>query len=129
MPADARPMKLPLEKCEAQAFAGLLIYCSDYKCNHMVAMGKPSWPDPVRLSEIEDRFVCQACGNAQIGQLKIGSIGQDARDGISGCLRRGIRNRNQKERGHQRRRPLFSNCLFFFDDLSAAICRPIAALF
>jgi hypothetical protein len=43
--------------------------------NAITWLGKPSWPDPVRLSEIEDRFVCQACGNAQIGQLKIGSIG------------------------------------------------------
>jgi hypothetical protein len=41
---------------------GLLIYCSDYKCSHLITMGTDRWADDVRLSDIEPRFVCSACG-------------------------------------------------------------------
>jgi hypothetical protein len=41
---------------------GVLIYCSDYKCSHHIAASADQWPDDVRLSDIEDRFVCKACG-------------------------------------------------------------------
>jgi hypothetical protein len=38
---------------------GLLIYCSDYKCSHLVTMGAADqWPGDVRLSDIEPRFDC-----------------------------------------------------------------------
>jgi len=30
---------------------GLLIYCSDYKCSHHVAISGDHWPDDVRLSD------------------------------------------------------------------------------
>jgi hypothetical protein len=46
----------------AAGVRGLLIYCSDYKCSHWTAIGGDHWPDEVRLSEIERRFTCQACG-------------------------------------------------------------------
>jgi hypothetical protein len=32
---------------------GLLIYCSDYKCSHHVAISGDRWPDDVRLSDLE----------------------------------------------------------------------------
>jgi hypothetical protein len=38
----------------------LLIYCADYRCGHSIAIDQ--WPDDVRLSDIEGRFVCKACG-------------------------------------------------------------------
>ena len=42
---------------------GVLIYCLDYKCSHSVAIiSADQWPDDVRLSDIEDRFICKACG-------------------------------------------------------------------
>jgi hypothetical protein len=41
---------------------GLLIYCSDYKCSHSTAISADRWSDHVRLSDIELRFTCQACG-------------------------------------------------------------------
>jgi len=41
---------------------GLLIYCTDYKCSHSVAISGDRWPDHVRLSDIEPLFVCKACG-------------------------------------------------------------------
>jgi len=40
---------------------GILVYCADYKCSHHIAMDADTWPD-LRLSDIEDRFVCQRCG-------------------------------------------------------------------
>jgi hypothetical protein len=41
---------------------GLLVYCSDYKCSHLITMSGDQWPDDMRLSDIEARFVCKACG-------------------------------------------------------------------
>jgi len=36
----------------------LLVYCADYAAANR---GDP-WPDDLRLSDIEDRFTCTACG-------------------------------------------------------------------
>jgi hypothetical protein len=41
---------------------GLLIYRSDYRCSHSIAMSAGQWADDVRLSDIEPQFVCSACG-------------------------------------------------------------------
>jgi hypothetical protein len=41
---------------------GGLIYCSDYKCSHSIAISADQRPDEVRLSDIEARFACKACG-------------------------------------------------------------------
>jgi hypothetical protein len=41
---------------------GVLIYCADHHCSHSVALSADQWPDDVRLSDIEPRFVCAACG-------------------------------------------------------------------
>ena len=41
---------------------GLLVYCSDYQCSDNVEISADRWPDLVRLSDIEDRLVCTACG-------------------------------------------------------------------
>jgi hypothetical protein len=40
----------------------VLIYCADYRCSHSIAISADQWPDDLRLSDIEDRFICQACG-------------------------------------------------------------------
>jgi hypothetical protein len=40
----------------------VLIYCADYKCSHSDEMYAGQWTDDVRVSDIEDRFVCTACG-------------------------------------------------------------------
>ena len=39
-----------------------ICFCSDYKRSHSIEMDADQWPDDLRLSDIEDRFVCQACG-------------------------------------------------------------------
>jgi len=33
-----------------------------YKCSHSIAISGDQWADDVRLSDIEDRFVCKECG-------------------------------------------------------------------
>ena len=39
---------------------GVLVYCH---CGHHVALDADHWPDKVRLSDLEPRFVCQGCGS------------------------------------------------------------------
>ncbi|WP_347710881.1 hypothetical protein [Bradyrhizobium sp. CB1650] len=41
---------------------GVLVYCADYRCSHSVTLSADGWPDDLRLSDIEPRFVCRACG-------------------------------------------------------------------
>ncbi|MCW1990734.1 hypothetical protein ACVJGC_008333 [Bradyrhizobium diazoefficiens] len=38
---------------------GVLVYCH---CGHHIALSADRWPDDVRLSGIEPRFVCAGCG-------------------------------------------------------------------
>jgi hypothetical protein len=41
---------------------GVLIFCSDHKCSHLITMNGDNWHDDVRLSDIEPRFICSSCG-------------------------------------------------------------------
>jgi hypothetical protein len=41
---------------------GILVYYANYRCSHSIEMSAEQWPDDVRLSDIEPRFVCKACG-------------------------------------------------------------------
>ena len=36
--------------------------CPDYRCSHSLAVSADQWPDDLRLSDIEHRFVCEVCG-------------------------------------------------------------------
>jgi hypothetical protein len=40
----------------------VLVYCADYRCSHSIEMSADQWSDDVRLSDIEPRFICKACG-------------------------------------------------------------------
>jgi hypothetical protein len=40
----------------------VLVYCTDYRCSHLVALSADRWADDVRLSDLEPSFVCNACG-------------------------------------------------------------------
>jgi len=46
----------------AAGVRGGLIYCSDYRCNHSICLDADRWPDDIRLSNFEPRFVRVACG-------------------------------------------------------------------
>jgi hypothetical protein len=57
-----RPQKITLAEMRDSSVRGLLIYCADYRCSHSIAISGDGWPDDVRLSDLEPRFTCQACG-------------------------------------------------------------------
>ncbi|MGY3149622.1 hypothetical protein ACVWYQ_006621 [Bradyrhizobium sp. USDA 3397] len=57
---DGRPMKITFGRMRAMGLRGILVYCH---CSHHIALDADEWPDEVRLSDIEPRFICQACGN------------------------------------------------------------------
>lgn len=43
----------------------LLVFCQDYRCGHNVKLSADlvdKWPDEIRLSQLEPRFICKACG-------------------------------------------------------------------
>jgi hypothetical protein len=46
----------------ASGLRGLLIDCADFHCSRSIAVSADQWPDPVRLSDLEPRFVCKARG-------------------------------------------------------------------
>ena len=56
---DGRPLKITFGEMREMGLRGVLIYC---RCGHHVAFGTDRWPDDVRLSDVEPRFVCTACG-------------------------------------------------------------------
>ena len=56
------PTKITYRELREEGIHGLIIFCQDYRCSHNVTMSADGWPDDVRLSDIEDRFVCTACG-------------------------------------------------------------------
>ena len=58
----ARPQKITFAEMRDMGIRGLLIYCADYRCSHSIAISGDGWPDDVRLSDIEDRLICTACG-------------------------------------------------------------------
>jgi hypothetical protein len=57
-----RPTKITLADMRASGVRGLMIHCNDYRCSHSIAISSDPWPDHVRLSDLEPRFACQACG-------------------------------------------------------------------
>jgi hypothetical protein len=61
MPALTR-QKITFAEMRAAGVRDLLVYCSDYRCSDHIAMSGDHWPDDVRLSDLEPRFTCRACG-------------------------------------------------------------------
>jgi hypothetical protein len=57
-----RPTKITFAQMRDMGVRGILIYCADYHCSHSIALSADAWPDELRLSDIERRFFCQACG-------------------------------------------------------------------
>ena len=52
----------PFAEMRESGIRGLLVCCADYRCNHSIAISGDQWSDDLRLSDIEPRFVCRACG-------------------------------------------------------------------
>ena len=59
---SARPQKITFGEMRSSGVRGLLIYCANFHCSHSIAISADQWPDQVRLSDLEPRFVCQAYG-------------------------------------------------------------------
>ena len=57
-----RPQKITFGEMREMGVRGVLVYCADYHCGHSVALNADCWPDGTRLSDIEPRLVCKACG-------------------------------------------------------------------
>ena len=57
-----RPTKISFGDMREAGVRGLLIYCADYRCSHAIAISGDAWPDDLRLSDLEPRFICQRCG-------------------------------------------------------------------
>ena len=60
--APTRQQKITLGEMRSSGVRGLLVYCADYHCSHSIAIGADQWPEHLRLSDLESRFVCKACG-------------------------------------------------------------------
>ena len=56
------PEKITFGEMRKSGVRGVLVYCADYRCSHSSALPANHWPDKVRLSDIEPKFVCKACG-------------------------------------------------------------------
>jgi hypothetical protein len=59
----AGPQKITFGDMRESGVRGVLIYCSDYRCSHHIAVSGDRWEDDVRLSDIEPHFVCSACAS------------------------------------------------------------------
>jgi hypothetical protein len=57
-----RPQKITFAEMREQGVRGIVVYCADFHCSHSLAISGDPWPDDVRLSDLELRFVCKACG-------------------------------------------------------------------
>jgi hypothetical protein len=57
-----RPQKITFAEMHEMGVRGILIYCADFRCSHSLAVNADQWPDDLRLSDIEDRFICAVCG-------------------------------------------------------------------
>ena len=56
------PPKITFAEIRASGVRDVLIYCRDHHCSHHIRISADLWPDHLRLSDIEERFVCQVCG-------------------------------------------------------------------
>jgi hypothetical protein len=63
---------------------GILVYGADDYCSHSIAMIADKWSDHDRLSDLEPRFVCEACEKKRRCEAKV-SLEQAAGrgDGLS----------------------------------------------
>ena len=48
-----RPNKITFADMRDMGVRGLLIYCADYKCSHLITLSGDRWSDDMRLSDLE----------------------------------------------------------------------------
>jgi len=62
---DGRPLKITLGDLRSTGVRDLIVFCQDYRCSHNVKLSAEyvdRWPDELRISQLEPRFVCTSCG-------------------------------------------------------------------
>ena len=52
-----RPQKITFGEMRESGIRGVLVYCSDHRCSHYVTASADPWPDHIRLSDLEPRFI------------------------------------------------------------------------
>jgi hypothetical protein len=59
-----RHRKVTFAEIRAAGVRRVLIYCTDHRCGHcnIVPDDADRWPDELRISDVEDKFVCTVCG-------------------------------------------------------------------
>ena len=59
-----RQQKITFAEMRAAGVRRVLIYCADHRCGHcnIVADDADRWPDELRISDVEAKFVCTVCG-------------------------------------------------------------------
>jgi hypothetical protein len=57
-----RPLKITFAEMRDSGVRGILVYCTDYRCSNLIAVMADHWPADMRLSDIEQQFVCSVCG-------------------------------------------------------------------
>jgi hypothetical protein len=58
----ARLQKITFGEIRESSVRRVLVWCTDYRCSHYIEMSAEQWPDDLRVSDIEHRFVCTVCG-------------------------------------------------------------------
>jgi len=72
-----RPQKVTFGEMRATGVRGVLISYADYECSHWIEISADQWPEHIRPSDLEPRFVCTACGQ----------LGADVRPNLHRCSR------------------------------------------
>jgi hypothetical protein len=64
LPTDmSRPQKITFGEMRSSGPTCVVVFCSDYRCAHSTVVDAAQWPDDIRLSDLEPRFVCKVCGH------------------------------------------------------------------
>jgi hypothetical protein len=56
-------LKITFGKMRASGAFRINVHCGDPKCDHSVTMYPALWLDRLKLSDLEQRFVCTVCGH------------------------------------------------------------------
>jgi hypothetical protein len=56
------PTKITFGEMRETGATRIIVFSKDYRCSHNVQMDALRWPDQVRISDVEARFVCTVCG-------------------------------------------------------------------
>jgi hypothetical protein len=57
-----RPQKITFGEMRESDVRRVLVCYNDYRCRNYITASADPWPNHIRLSDLEPRFVCSACG-------------------------------------------------------------------